>query len=227
MSRASSVQEASRGRPAGGRPRTGPRRRLAGTPAARRPHRPPRPYGRAPAAGRRHGLPGLDAAARGAGGRGVHGVALPGKGGHDLVLAVAVEVGELDVVPPATSRIGRDPGHLAGEEPLAIPEEDPDLAYAGQGHQVELAVAVQIAHPERRDVVLALARDEGPALPLAAGAGVEDVDPMPPDPELQGDVADRQVGAAVVIEVPGCDGAHVGVAAHVELDVVLAAVLAL
>src|ERR1700732_5493039 len=115
MSRASSGPERARGGPAGGRLRIAPRRRLAGPPAA----------------GRRNGLPGLDAATRGAGGRGVHGVALPGKGGHDLVLAVAVEVGELDVVPPAASRIGRDPGHLAGEEPLAVPEEDPDLANAG------------------------------------------------------------------------------------------------
>src|SRR6185295_15405279 len=78
---------------------------------------------------------------------------LAGETGDDLVFAVAVEVRQLDVVAAAAAVHGRDAGgRLAGEEALAVAEEHPGLAGAGEGHQIELAVTVEVAVGERGDL---------------------------------------------------------------------------
>ena len=103
-----------------------------------------------PARGGRSGrrqVPGQDPPAGRAAVRGrTSPTALAGEVGHDLVLAVAVEVGEPHVVarqPPANG--GMPVAVSRVKQPLPSPRKTQVVAVAGQRHQVELAVAVEVA----------------------------------------------------------------------------------
>src|SRR5579864_6139619 len=145
----------------------------------------------------RLGMPGADPAFAAAHARRVHRRVLAGPRRHDLGLAVAVEVRQPHSRAVAAGAIDRDLRGLVGKEALAVAEEDPGRPFSGQRHEVEIAVAVEIADPQGVERLAALDDGEGAALPLAARPRVEDVDAAAPGVAFVADVADGQVGAPV------------------------------
>src|SRR4029450_10299407 len=93
-----------------------------------------------------------------------------------------------------------DLGALLADEPtLAVPQEHPAAAAAGEGHQVESAVAVEVPRGEGGDAVLALFAGERPAFP-AEGPRVHHIDAAPPHLQLAVEVAYRKIVPPVAVE---------------------------
>src|SRR5919106_272381 len=100
---------------------------------------------------------------------------LPREAGDQLVLAIAVEVGEArGVAAAAGGPLGRP--LFAREPALAVAEEGPDLPFGRQADEVAGAVAVEVAEGEGKEPLRAVLVAQGAALPGAVGPRVEDVD---------------------------------------------------